>query len=274
MPSVTETAPWRTVPDGSAAATATASPAVPAAPQQAMTPLAAVPATSTAVTPPQPPVAPAVTPPQPPVAAAVALSPAPAVVAPAPAMAPAAPARPPAPAAAHPAPIAAPPQASAATAEDLRTIVRAAMGESLVPVQQAFREIHRRIDELERRPAAVAPAPAASSPAAVAPPYRPPQATLPGASIAPIPVTLGSLAPGPVSLTPRAPILDVAAIERDASVTIDGAIDGRRRKVRLAITFVLLLLVVFGGLFAALAYSYQPHNSRLDAPAPSGEILA
>ena len=186
-----------------------------------------------------------------------------------------------APAPAHAAPIAGPPQASAATAEDLRTIVRAAMGESLVPVQQAFRDIHRRIDELERRPVAVTPAavaitapaaPAASS--AAAPPYRPPQATLPGASIAPIPVTLGSLAPGPVSLTPRAPILDVAAIERDASVTIDGAIDGRRRKVRLAITFVLLLLVVFGGLFAALAYSYQPHNSRLDAPAPNGEILA
>jgi hypothetical protein len=197
-------------------------------------------------------------------------------MAPAPAMAPA-------PVTAHATPVAAPPQAAAATAEDLRTIVRAAMGESLVPVQQAFREIHRRIDELERRPVAVAPAAvavtaplaaAASSPAAVAPPYRPHQATLPGASIAPIPVTLGSLAPGPVSLTPRAPILDVAAIERDASVTIDGAIDGRRRKVRLAITFVLLLLVVFGGLFAALAYSYQPHNSRLDAPAPCGEVLA
>jgi hypothetical protein len=149
------------------------------------------------------------------------------------------------------------------------------MGESLVPVQQAFRDINRRIEELERRPAVTAPAliaaapvgaAATASPTAVAPPYRPPQATHPGGSMAPIPVTLGSLAPGPASLTPRAPILDVAAIERDASVSIDGAIDGRKRKVRLAITFVLLLLVVFGGLFAALAYSYQPHNSMLESP--------
>jgi hypothetical protein len=174
-------------------------------------------------------------------------------------------------------------QAPAATAEDLRAIVRAAMGESLVPVQQAFRDINRRIEELERRPAVTAPAliaaapvaaAATASPNAVAAPYRPPQATHPGGSMAPIPVTLGSLAPGPASLTPRAPILDVAAIERDASVTIDGAIDGRKRKVRLAITFVLLLLVVFGGLFAALAYSYQPHNSMLESPATGSETLA
>jgi hypothetical protein len=156
------------------------------------------------------------------------------------------------------------------------------MGESLVPVQQAFRDINRRIEELERRPAVTAPAliaaapvaaAATASPTAVAPPYRPPQATHPGGSMAPIPVTLGSLAPGPASLTPRAPILDVAAIERDASVSIDGAIDGRKRKVRLAITFVLLLLVVFGGLFAALAYSYQPHNSMLESP-PNAKTLA
>ncbi len=181
----------------------------------------------------------------------------------------------PAPAAVHVAPVAAPHQAPAATAEDLRAIVRAAMGESLVPVQQAFRDINRRIEDLERRPAVTAPAVIAAAPVAAtaAAPYRPPQATHPGGSLAPIPVTLGLLAPGPVSLTPRAPILDVAAIERDASVTIDGAIDGRKRKVRLAITFVLLLLVVFGGLFAALAYSYQPHNSMLESPAPSGETL-
>ncbi len=176
------------------------------------------------------------------------------------------------------APVAPSHQGPAATAEDLRAIVRAAMGESLVPVQQAFRDINRRIEDLERRPAVTAPAVIAAAPvaapAAVTPPYRPPQATHPGGSMAPIPVTLGSLAPGPASLTPRAPILDVAAIERDASVTIDGAIDGRKRKIRLAITFVLLLLVVFGGLFAALAYSYQPHNSMLESPATGGEILA
>jgi hypothetical protein len=80
----------------------------------------------------------------------------------------------------------------------------------------------------------------------------------------PIPITVASIAP-------RAPILDVAAIERDASIHIDGAIDGRRRKVRLAVTFVLLLLVVFGGLFAALAYSYAPHPSTFAPSTRSGE---
>jgi hypothetical protein len=166
---------------------------------------------------------------------------------------------------------------------DPRVLMRAAVDEALAPVQQAFRDINRRIDELERRPLAAAPmaAPAtAPSPAASAgpqaiapPPYRPPQATFPGpgGSMAPIPISVASLAPGAPSLAPRPPVLDVAAIERDASVTIDGAIDGRRRKLRLALTFVLLLLLVFGGLFAALAYSYAPHPSSL-APTRTGSV--
>jgi hypothetical protein len=162
--------------------------------------------------------------------------------------------------------------------EDPRALVRAAVGEALAPVQQAFREIQRRLDDLERRPIAVAPAPAA--PAAVAPAaaatapaqYRPPQATYPGGNMAPgslMPAATVSMVPIPVtiaSMAPRPPILDVAAIERDVNVHIDGAIDGRRRRLRLALTFTLVLVAIFGGLFAALAYSYAPHPSG-SAPA-------
>jgi hypothetical protein len=192
-------------------------------------------------------------------------------------------AHPPAPVPHPPAPVAAPvaspvlsraplPAQHLAPQEDPRTLVRLAVGEALAPVQQAFRDIQRRLEELERRPLVVAPAPVAPAPALGA--MRAPQATVPGGvtatgtdlavsmvpvSVGPVPVTIGSLAPRP-------PVLDVAAIERDASVTIDGAIDGRRRKLRLVLTFVLLLLLVFGGLFAALANSYTPHTSGMAPP--------
>jgi hypothetical protein len=164
---------------------------------------------------------------------------------------------------------------------DPSALVRAAVGEALAPVQHAFRDLQRRIEDLERRPAAapavvsvaaapaITPAHAAASAVAAPAPYRPPQATYPGpgvVSLAPIPITVGSIAPRP-------PLFDVAAIERDASVVIDGALDGRRRKVRLALTFVLILLVIFGGLFAALANSYQPHNSSR-APAGASVLCA
>jgi hypothetical protein len=143
--------------------------------------------------------------------------------------------------------------------------VRHAVDEALQPVQQGFRELLRRIEELERRPAttttivAAAPSPVAVSTApAVSEAHRMAQPSYSAAIAASIPIT--------VSLAPRAPVLDVAAIERDASIDVDGALDGRRRKRRLALTFVLLLLVVFGGLFAALARSYSPHQSMRDAP--------
>jgi hypothetical protein len=151
--------------------------------------------------------------------------------------------------------------------EDPRVIVRAAVSEALAPVQQVFRDIQRRLDELERRPIVVAPAPAV----APAPPagMRAPQPTLAGGLTAagadlPVSVVPGSVAPIPVtvgSIAPRPALLDIAAIERDVNVKIDGALDGRKRKVRLFVTFTLVLLVLFGGLFAALANSYAPHPS-------------
>jgi hypothetical protein len=154
--------------------------------------------------------------------------------------------------------------------------VRAAVGEALAPVQQAFRNIERRLDDLERRPVAVAPLPTAAIPGATAH-MRPPQATVPGGAAAPgaaaLPVSMPPIPITVASLVPRAPLLDVAAIERDANIQIEGALDGRRRKVRLAVTFVLLLLVVFGGLFAALAYSYAPHPSTFAPSTRSGERL-
>jgi hypothetical protein len=157
--------------------------------------------------------------------------------------------------------------------------VRSAVGEALAPVQQAFRDIQRRLDDLERRPMTVV---ASASAVAAAPtalaPMRRPQATFPGGvaapgSVVPVSVAPASLVPIPVtvgSIAPRPPLFDIAAIERDTNIQIDGAIDGRRRKLRLALTFVLLLLVVFGGLFAALAYSYAPHPSTF-APTRRGD---
>jgi hypothetical protein len=52
--------------------------------------------------------------------------------------------------------------------------------------------------------------------------------------------------------------LNVAAIERDVRIHVDGGLDGRKRRFRLVLTLVLLLVVAFGGLFAALAQSYAP----------------
>jgi hypothetical protein len=153
--------------------------------------------------------------------------------------------------------------------------VRSAVGEALAPVQLAFRDIQRRLDDLERRPVTVA---ASAPPITVPAPMRPPQATYPGGaaapgSVVPVSVAPASIVPIPVtvaSIAPRPPIFDIAAIERDVSIQIDGAIDGRRRKRRLALTFVLVLLVLFGGLFAALANSYAPHPATF-APTKRGD---
>jgi hypothetical protein len=84
------------------------------------------------------------------------------------------------------------------------------------------------------------------------------------------PVPYASAIAAPASAAPPArrslivappPLLDVAAIERDVSIDVDvSALDGRRRKRRMVLLLVLALLVVFGGLFAMLALSYQPQR--------------
>jgi hypothetical protein len=128
-----------------------------------------------------------------------------------------------------------------------------AIAEVIAPLQQTIRELLRRIEELERRPVqAAAPAlvhPAPTAPMAVpAEPYRHPQPSYPAAIAVPVAIRAPAVAREPVSPG------SVADIDIDA-----GVLDGRRRRRRLAITFVLLLLVVFGSLFGALAYSYTPH---------------
>ena len=144
--------------------------------------------------------------------------------------------------------------------EDPEPRIRAAVAEAVAPLNQIIRELQRRIEELERRPAPHATGafnvvPSATAPSA-AEPYRQPQASYPGAIAVPV------AAPSAPAVVARAPALtyDLAAIDRSVSVEMDGALDGRRRRRGLAIKFVLFLVIVFGSLFAALAYSYSPHH--------------
>ena len=53
------------------------------------------------------------------------------------------------------------------------------------------------------------------------------------------------------------PVVDYAVPSSGAVVDVDvSAFDGARRKRRAALTFIVLAVVVFGGLFAMLAQSY------------------
>jgi hypothetical protein len=143
--------------------------------------------------------------------------------------------------------------------EDAEIRVRATVAEAVAPLNQTIRELLRRIEDLERRPV---PQPAAAVSVAAAPPavamtaeaYRQPQPSYPAA------ISVPAAPPSAPAVIARAPALDIAAIERDVHIDVDFALDGRRRRRRLAITFVLFLVVVFGGLFAALANSYTPHQ--------------
>jgi hypothetical protein len=147
--------------------------------------------------------------------------------------------------------------ARAETPEELRLRIRAAVDEALAPVQQTVRELLRRIEELERRPAQPAAPVVTMLPAhAMAPPsepYRRQQPSYPAAIAV-------SVAPSPQAVSAQGAVLNLAAIERDVHVQMDGGLDGRRRRRRLVWTLVLFVLVVFGGLGAALASSYTPHH--------------
>jgi hypothetical protein len=146
--------------------------------------------------------------------------------------------------------------------------VRALIEQAAAPLERQLREVERRLgemqrrlDEVERRPAAV------GAPAAVA-------SIAPVPSAAPAPRVLSGF-PGPVSSPVAAtvqagvatasrppaisrPVIELAPSVRPVPVETTDAlvIDGRRRKLRLALAVVGMLVVVFGGLFAALAESY------------------
>jgi hypothetical protein len=134
--------------------------------------------------------------------------------------------------------------------EDPRPVVRAALDEVLPPIHTAVRDLIRRMEELEKRAGGIAEL------------LRRVEELekRPAAGVAMRPAMRQSMASYHPP-APQAPVLDVAAINRDVNIQVDGALDGNKRRRRLALTFVVLLLVVFGGLFGALAHSYTPHGS-------------
>jgi hypothetical protein len=138
--------------------------------------------------------------------------------------------------------------------EEIQELVRAAVANGVAAVlaetQRIVHGLERRIDELERRPAAaVAPPPPAMAP------HPRPGATAPFTAAAP-----ASAIPVHYAPPSRAPVLDLATIERDVHIDVDSALDGGRRKRRLVVVVVLFILVIFGGLFAMLAQSYSHHG--------------
>jgi hypothetical protein len=157
------------------------------------------------------------------------------------------------------APLAAPVAPAGLNASDVRLIVRTIVEDALLPLQRALVEAQQRIAELERRPAPAAPtvilsptpAPAATAPAAYTSAMAAPARTAP---------VQHSTVPLQYSTAPPAPLLDVAAIERDIPLDFNNPFDGARRRRRMAWFVVVALLAIFGGLFALLADSYTPHH--------------
>jgi hypothetical protein len=128
--------------------------------------------------------------------------------------------------------------------EDVRALVRALVDEAVAPLLRITIQLEHRIQRLEERPL---PAPVyVAQPAAPAAAY--------GGQLQSHAAAISS----PPQVVPPAPILNVAAIERDVHIHVDGGLDGSKRRFRLVLTLVLLLVVAFGGLFAALAQSYAP----------------
>ncbi len=119
-------------------------------------------------------------------------------------------------------------------------------------IDQAIAPLQMRLAELERRPRAPsAPAYAVTPPPAVVQAQGAPYASAMAAPAA---------APRSLIVAPP-PLLDVKAIERDASIAIDlRGFDGGKRKRRMMLLFFLAVLVLFGGLFALLADSYTPQH--------------
>jgi hypothetical protein len=134
--------------------------------------------------------------------------------------------------------------------EEIQAMIRASVDGAVAAVlgetQRLVRALEHRIDDLERRPVA---APVAPAPPMVAAMAHQPVRVQAAAQMSAIPVSLGP-----------APVLDVRAIELDTSIQVDAALDGSRRKRNLVIVIVLLILAVFGGLFAMLAQSYAHHT--------------
>jgi hypothetical protein len=176
-------------------------------------------------------------------------------------------------------------------------------GTGLAPLQQALLDLQQRVEELERNPQAVTPeirqrfedlkeralglpaatpigppvvllAPPAVHPAAQTTPIAPPAAPV-GPPALPI---AAQAAPGAAPVVVAAPPLPRAAlapvqgvsqrvkdvpITVEASIEMDPALDGRARRRKVIWLFLLVLILVFGGLLASMAYSYSPQSKFL-----------
>ena len=145
---------------------------------------------------------------------------------------------------------------------------------ALAPVYRILRDLERRLEDLERRPRqntlVAAPPPPALAPLPAPDPLaaaiaRPAPAPAPPPTPAPAPAIAPAPAPAPVRIaqaTPSvmrsaAPALDLAAIAHERHTDLDVPFDGARRRRRIAIGFVVFLVVVFGILFGVLAQSYM-----------------
>jgi hypothetical protein len=98
-----------------------------------------------------------------------------------------------------------------------------------------------------------------------------PMAPMPMAPMAPMPMAPMPMARAPMQSYPALdaaarPLalshhgLDVKAIERDTSIVVDSALDGRNRRLKLILTFVFGIVVVFALLGFALVRSYAPQG--------------
>jgi hypothetical protein len=168
------------------------------------------------------------------------------------------------------------------SATDLRLIMREMVDQAVAPLLLRVAELERRalapsvpaFNHAAQAPAPHAPVAAApAAPVAHAPQAAPVQPAAQAPAVAPaapaqayVSAMSAPAAPvaGQTALAPRSiivappPLLDVAAIERDQSIDVDvRGFDGKRRRRRMVVLFVLALLVLFGGLFAMLADSYS-----------------
>jgi hypothetical protein len=126
----------------------------------------------------------------------------------------------------------------------------------LAPVENALVELQRRVEELERGPNTVPPElqqriNALKARAHATPGSTPPPGAIPA-------VVGGGLVLGPtyarsISVAPPPPTFTVTG-----DIDIDTPFDGRARRRKVVVGFVIFLVLVFGALVGAMAYSYSP----------------
>ena len=144
-----------------------------------------------------------------------------------------------------------------ALGDEVPDTVRKIVEQSTLPLGKALRELQRRLDAIEHR----SPASAQAAPSKIA------EAAAPWSVVAQAPRM-----PAPWSVVAHAPQIpepppfgrspgwttDIGAMDRATSLDPDmRALDGRHRRRRALFALYFVLIVVFGGLFTALAASYS-----------------